>query len=78
MKRTYEKPWVFIEDFQLSEHIASCNWVYKQAPEGCVAEGKVEGADDLKIYLFSDAPCNLDGGASCEFTPDGVANTFAS
>ena len=79
MRKTYEKPMVFIEDFQLSEHIASCNWVYQQAPGECVAAGKLEGAGNFTVYLFAEGQgCDLDGGASCEYTPDGVATTFSS
>lgn len=79
MKKKYEKPQVYIETFYLSEHIAACNWVYKNHSEGaCPAEGKIEGTDFAVTMFTSSMNCVMDGGASCEYTPDGVANTMMS
>lgn len=81
MKKNYEKPQVCIETFYLSEHIANCNWIYQNHSQGaCLAEGKIEGTD-ITVNMFAvgvDSACNLDGGVSCEYTPDGVANTMMS
>ena len=80
MKKKYERPQICIETFYLSEHIAACNWVYNQQPSACNATGKIEGAE-IEVNMFAkgiDNTCDLDGGVSCEYTPDGVANTMMS
>lgn len=81
MKKVYKRPQVYIERMELSAHIASCTWDYQNDtnPENCYALGKIEGADNLEVALFTTANANcIVDSAYCDFTPDGVSATFNS
>ena len=52
MKKKYEKPQVYIERFELAQHIAKCDWDFNQStdPRSCEAVSNLYGWSDA---LFS-------------------------
>lgn len=77
MKKRYEKPRIFIEKFEMSEHIAGCNLTLTNSVDvlNCVATGTVtaEGMDPF----ISDA-WFVDANTSCETEADAYCLMNAS
>ena len=59
--KTYEKPVVHFESFELSKHIASCGWVYKNNtdPTSCYAEGNTYDAAGNPVTVFYGSNCSV-------------------
>ncbi len=68
--KVYEKPRVYIERFELSQHIAACAWdMTNQSDQNqCTAVGDSEwGLPGLA--MFTDTP-------RCDFTPEAFGDDF--
>lgn len=53
MKKVYEKPQVYMERFELAEHIAGCSLIMNSESEAsCSASGTINGTP---VFLFLDA-----------------------
>lgn len=56
--KKYVKPELFYERFELSQHIADCQWQYIQAQNSCPAQGDAD--DGLGSYrMFTNNDCNV-------------------
>ena len=53
MKKVYEKPYVYVETFEVSQHIASCEFNIRgaQSAEECYAGGEDTG--NTKLFVTS-------------------------
>lgn len=61
--KKYIKPELFYESYELSQHIANCQWEIQQADENtCIAKGEA-GTIYEENTLFTT-------GMSCQFTTD--------
>ena len=61
--KKYVKPELFYEQYELTQHIADCQWEMTLEQGGCVAQGDVD--DGLGAYrMFTDTVTN------CNVTPD--------
>lgn len=57
MKKTYEKPQVYMERFELAEHIATCNFKVNSGDEwSCTATGTLEG-DSSTLFADENTSC---------------------
>ena len=78
--KKYVKPELFYEYYELSQHIADCNFEYIQAQGTCAAQGDVE--DGLgHLLVFETTACNIapdDLDIFCYTTSVDVGNTFVS
>lgn len=54
MKKKYEKPQIYIEKFELAQHIAKCDWDFEgfTSPESCKAVSNMGGVPGA---IFVDA-----------------------
>lgn len=69
MKKVYEKPNVYIETFQVSQHIASCDFnIRGQAdPENCYAVGSDPDYGTAKIFQVT-GTCDVIVGDYCNYS----------
>lgn len=68
MKKTYEKPQIYMERFELAEHIAGCYLQMNLADAGvCNASGEISGRPVKNIFLENsiDNVCTVDGESFC-------------
>lgn len=71
MKKRYKKPYVYVEKFELAEHIAGCNLTLNVAePENCTATGTV--FDEFSNSLF------VGGNTNCVTELEGYCYTNGS
>lgn len=65
MKKEYEKPQIYIERFELAQHIASCDYDSNgtQNDKGCTFTGDA-GFGEMKIFL-SNGPCEVVAESYC-------------
>lgn len=60
MKKKYEKPRVYMEQFTLAEHIAGCNLDLKNAiEESCTASGTIGSANSDGWFLEGGTVCTV-------------------
>ena len=83
MKKTYEKPMVMFENFELSQNIAVCAWDVKDLlePHNCGAIGDSEelGLPGIKIFTGeADSVCDLDSEIYEESMGDEFCYTVSS
>ena len=63
MKKVYEKPQVYMERFELAEHIAGCSLTMNQATEfDCTGSGTIDGIQ-MNVFV-ADNICNEDNKAA--------------
>ena len=56
--KQYVKPELYLESFELSQHIAGCSLVLQSAePETCTAQGEVRGTYYEKLFLQGTQVC---------------------
>ena len=61
MKKVYEKPQVYMERFELAEHIAGCSLTLNAADEfSCTGNGFINGIETLVFASMN--VCNPDDG----------------
>lgn len=77
MKKTYEKPMVMFENFELSQNIAVCAWDVKtlKTPHECgaIGDGAELGLPTIKIFTGeAESVCEVDSKI-CE---DSTGNEF--
>lgn len=66
MKKTYEKPQIYMERFELAEHIAGCNLGFNQADAGvCSASGNIGGEDIQNVFIKGNEQCVVNGEIFC-------------
>ncbi len=66
MKKKYEKPQVYIERFELAEHIAGCSLTLNAADvTSCAASGEILGAFYDAWFLESNTHCGLEFDGYC-------------
>lgn len=67
MKKTYEKPQIYMERFELAEHIAGCSLEWNSADEGvCNLEGETtEGWVTLFTLGVTTKTCTTRGDSFC-------------
>ncbi len=66
MKKTYEKPQIYMERFELAEHIAGCNLTMNSQDEGtCTATGTVNGQEVVLFAVGVFDPCQTSAEAFC-------------
>lgn len=71
MKKKYEKPQVYMEKFELAEHIAGCSLTINSAdPTNCAGEGYVQ--DEYLDSWF------LEKNTSCTVSLEGYCYTNSS
>lgn len=71
MKKTYKKPYVYVEKFELAEHIAGCNLTINSAEVNvCTGSGTVQ--DEYLTSWF------IDGNDSCTAELEGYCYTNSS
>lgn len=60
MKKKYEKPQVYMEKFELAEHIAGCKLTLQQGDvDVCEATGTIGSAVDNAWFLESTKACEI-------------------
>ena len=57
--KKYVKPELFYEHYELSQHIADCDFEYIQAQDSCVAQGDVEDGFDWSVFN-GNLPCTVE------------------
>ena len=66
MKKVYEKPQVYMERFELAEHIAGCSLtLLNDDVTKCVAEGTIEGAYSENFFISGNNACGSTTDAFC-------------
>lgn len=71
MKKTYKKPYVYVEKFELAEHIAGCNLTINSSDVNvCDAAGTID--DDYSTSWF------IDGNTKCNLPTEGYCYTNGS
>lgn len=72
--KSYVKPELFMEHFELSQQVAACRWDLNQADKNsCTAsfDSNMNNRDDGSMYLFTDRPrCSVmegDAPSYCYF-----------
>lgn len=79
MKKIYEKPLVVIESFELSQHIAACQFPIKDktqaVKEGCQASVPDLGVKGLFYMSLDNDTCTVDGEDMYCYT-NGGSETF--
>lgn len=67
MKKTYEKPQIYMERFELAEHIAGCSLEWNNDDEGvCNLQGDTtEGWVNLFTIGLTTSPCTTRGDSYC-------------
>lgn len=59
MKKKYEKPRVYMEQFRLAEHIAGCSLELKAVIEdGCTASGTI-GSANSESWFLAETTCQV-------------------
>lgn len=55
MKKVYEKPYAYVETFEVSQHIASCDFNIRgnQSVENCYAVGNDPEYGNGKVFLLA-------------------------
>lgn len=82
MKKVYEKPYAYIENFELSQHIASCTLNVKEQGNilDCYAIYEDGGSSFESIKLFLDADgtrCNTPAESFCTYNmADATFNSY--
>lgn len=79
MKKVYTKPMVMIENFELSQHIATCNFPIKDKTQavkaGCHANVPDLGVVGLFYTSLDNDTCTVDGEGMYCYT-NGGSETF--
>lgn len=82
MKKVYVKPCIYMENFELSTHIANCKFSYTaQEENGCYATGSMPGAPDIDIQIFgsgTEGCLVVEDATSCQFVQADNAALFVS
>ena len=67
MKKTYEKPQIYMERFELAEHIAGCYLSFTNAVDAgvCSASGNVGGRDVSNLFINGNKLCGVDAEIFC-------------
>ena len=68
MKKTYEKPQIYMERFELAEHIAGCSLEWNQEDEGvCNLVGEISGVGQIVLFTIgaTTKPCDAIGSSYC-------------
>lgn len=55
MKKTYEKPQIYMERFELAEHIAGCS-IYTWNEDGS-AKGWIDGDEYTNLFIDGTSAC---------------------
>ena len=61
--KKYVKPELFYEHYELSQHIADCQWELVHAENECKAYGDGDYSEVAGLVLFTD-------GLGCDVTPE--------
>lgn len=65
MKKVYEKPQVYMERFELAEHIAGCSLTMNQATEfDCTGSGTIDGIQ-MNVFVATNI-CDGNNAANVE------------
>lgn len=66
MKKRYEKPQVYMEKFELAEHIAGCNLTLQtKDPNDCIASGVVDGDYADSWFITAEHGCGTTAEGYC-------------
>lgn len=66
MKKRYEKPQVYMEKFELAEHIAGCNLtLLSKSPNECTAAGTVDNDYAESWFVEANTSCGPTAEAYC-------------
>lgn len=59
MKKKYVKPQVYMERFELNQHIAKCDWDYEGSLDAnnCRAESNLDGAGNMALFASTTNGC---------------------
>lgn len=79
--KVYEKPRVYIERFELSQHVADCGWELQQDNENvCYAISDPEWGfpDGLKAFMGSNTNCDTEPEGYCYTPSSGAVGLFRS
>ena len=71
MKKTYEKPQIYMERFELAEHIAGCN-IYEDNDDGS-KNGYIEGKWFEHIFIEGAEACTTGVESYC-YTNGSISN----
>ena len=70
MKKVYEKPSIYVEAYEMSQHIAnSCSYNYRTltSADTCYAIGEDPYMGVIKVLLDSNEKCDVKYSGYCEF-----------
>lgn len=71
--KIYEKPTVYFERFELSQHVADCGWELQSGNENsCYATGDPEWGYPTDVKAF------VSNGGICDVEPEGYCYTVSS
>lgn len=66
MKKTYKKPQIFVESFELAQHIAGCNLTLLDADvENCKASGTIGKWDNTSWFINKMNGCTVEPEEYC-------------
>ena len=80
MKKSYEKPSVYIETFELNQHIASCDFIVNSQDVGsCYAVGSNDYfTPNDKLFLPVNAVCETPAEDYCTYNGSAIVVTANS
>ena len=79
MKKAYEKPYIYVQSFELSQQIASCEFVARNNNEvGMNTDCYAQNSSNKNEIIFSDGACNTPGEAVCNYTATEAFPVFGS
>lgn len=72
MKKVYEKPYAYVETFELNQHIASCEFIIRNntdpSADGCYAEASDSLYGDAKLFFSGKTECQAYESSACAYT----------
>ena len=77
--KAYQKPVLYYEKFELSQHIASCDFKLNFGlGSGCTSKGEVWGVPFEGIFIISDAACTVPQENYCYTNSTAIVGTHTS
>lgn len=69
MKKVYAKPIVCVEHFEMSQHIASCDFNVRgmNSVEDCYAVGKDSEFNGERLFMSGNGECHVDTEEFCTY-----------
>lgn len=79
MKKKYEKPQIYIEKFELAQHIATCDFKLNNTDvHSCEAPSESLGMEESVLFIKSNTDCKIEFEGYCYTNGSMGTATFTS